>query len=406
MTSPTSVKLGDVAKFVRGISFKPEDIVSADAKNSVACLRTKNIQSELELSDVWAVNKSLVRRPDQFLQFGDILVSSANSWNLIGKCNWIPELPKETSFGGFVTVLRADPERILPRFLYWWFSSKRVQALVRSFGNKTTSISNLNIGRCLSLLVELPCLSEQRRVASILDKASELNHRRRETIRLLDRLEQSIFMKMFGDPLPNLMTWPRMALAELIEEVESGHSPVCLDRRVRNSEWGVLKLGAITKCSYISTENKALPTENFSSKYLEVKSGDLLFSRKNTHDHVAACAYVRETPPNLLIPDLMFRFRFPEDTKILPQFLHALLVFPSKRKSIQKLASGSSGSMPNISKANLKNTLIEVPPIELQRKFVSRINEIEVQRQKLVKSSVLLNDLFASLQHRAFRGEL
>jgi type I restriction enzyme S subunit len=100
--------LGEVAEFVRGINFKPEDVVHVGAAGSVACMRTKNVQTELDLSDVWAVARTFVRRPEQFLQTGDILVSSANSWNLIGKCCLVPELPWRSSFGGFVSVLRPN----------------------------------------------------------------------------------------------------------------------------------------------------------------------------------------------------------------------------------------------------------------------------------------------------------
>lgn len=112
-------------------------------------MRTKNVQATLDLSDVWATPRRLVSRGDQFLRKGDTLVSSANSWNLVGKCSWVPELPWEASFGGFVSALRPTSLRLDPRFLYRWFSSERTQAIARSFGRQTTNISNLNLQRCL-----------------------------------------------------------------------------------------------------------------------------------------------------------------------------------------------------------------------------------------------------------------
>src|SRR5687768_17581949 len=173
MKASTLVFLGDVAEFIRGINFKPDDVVPLGTPDATACLRTKNVQTELDLSDVWAVPKSFVKRPEQSVRDGDILVSSANSWNLVGKCCWIPELPWQTSFGGFVSVLRPNPKKVEPRFLYRWFRSDRIQALLRSFGQRTTSISNLNIERCRQLQLPLPPLPEQRRIAAILDKADD-----------------------------------------------------------------------------------------------------------------------------------------------------------------------------------------------------------------------------------------
>ncbi|MDR3369264.1 restriction endonuclease subunit S [Rhodoferax sp.] len=217
MTAITHAKLGDVAQYLRGINFKPDDVTTVGAPGTVACMRTKNIQESLDCSDVWGVAESFVRRPEQILQEGDMLVSSANSWNLVGKCCWIPDLPWKTTFGGFVSALRANPSRVNPRFLYWWFSSDRTQALLRSFGRKTTSISNLSVEQCLNLAVPLPPLPEQRRIAAILDQADALRAKRREALAQLDSLTQSIFIEMFGDPVSNPNGWVLSDVGTLCE---------------------------------------------------------------------------------------------------------------------------------------------------------------------------------------------
>ena len=107
-----------------------------------------------------------------------------------------------------------------------------------------------------------------------------------------------------------------------------------------------------------------------------------------------------------MFPDLMFRLRIQEKDMLLPAYLHALLSYPTKRKEIQKLASGASGSMPNISKARLKCVDLEVPPVDRQRAFVQRTSLLDQLRQKNLQSLAHLDALFASIQHRAFRGEL
>ena len=114
MSEPSASRLGDVASFVRGITFKPEDVVPVGSTGSVACMRTKNVQAELDLSDVWGIPEEFVKRDDQKLELGDLLVSSANSWNLVGKCCWVPQLPWRSTFGGFISVLRGDKARIDP----------------------------------------------------------------------------------------------------------------------------------------------------------------------------------------------------------------------------------------------------------------------------------------------------
>ena len=254
--------------------------------------------------------------------------------------------------------------------------------------------------------IPLPPLVEQRRIAEVLDKAEALRAKRRAALAQLDSLTQSLFLDLFGDPVANSKKWDRRPFSELLEAIDSGWSPVCLDRPVTGDEWGILKLGAVTRCVYNALENKALPANEEPDPSLEVKAGDLLFTRKNTYELVAACAFVRATPPKLMMSDLIFRLRTKANAPVNKVFLQNLLVYPSKRSAIQKLASGSSGSMPNISKARLLTVPIELPPFDLQREFARRVTAVEKLKTAQRAALSELDALFASLQHRAFRGEL
>lgn len=257
-----------------------------------------------------------------------------------------------------------------------------------------------------NIRVPLPPLPEQRRIAEILDKADALRAKRRAALALLDTLTQSIFLDMFGDPARNPRGWARVPFCHLLESIDSGWSPTCLARPASSGEWGVLKLGAVTWCEFDPTENKALLPHVEPIPELEVKSGDLLFARKNTYDLVAACALVRETPPRLLMSDLIFRFRLRSDAAVNTTFLHQLLIYPTKRREVQRLAGGSAGSMPNISKGRLEVTPIEVPPLDLQREFANRITKVEQVKAAYRVSLAEIGALFECLQHRAFSGEL
>lgn len=246
----------------------------------------------------------------------------------------------------------------------------------------------------------------RQRIAEILDKADALCAKRRAALAQFDTLIQSIFLDMFGDPVTNPKGWPRVPFSDLLDRIESGWSPKCLDRPARGGEWGVLKLGAITWCEYDPSENKTLPADVEPRPKLEVQQGDLLFSRKNTYELVAACALVRETPKRLLLPDLIFRFQLRSSTDVTRSFLQQLLTFPTKRAQVQRLAGGSAGSMPNISKGRLEKLPIEVPPILEQQKFEERANAVTRAKAVCRKSLITLNAAFVSIQQRAFRGDL
>jgi type I restriction enzyme S subunit len=258
----------------------------------------------------------------------------------------------------------------------------------------------------LNLEIPYPPLDDQIRIAHLLGKVEALIAQRRQHLQQLDDLLKSVFFEMFGDPVRNDRGWNTKPFSELLEDIQSGKSPKCEARVAEDHEWGVLKLGAVTRCRFNETENKALPQGVAPSKRDEVKTGDLLFSRKNTYELVAACAYVFGTRPKLLMPDLIFRFQFKSDAQVNPIFMWKLLTNDSQRKAIQSLASGAAGSMPNISKANLKTVRLPTPPLHLQNHFSTVVEKVEALKSHTQQSLSDLEALYGTLSQQAFNGEL
>ena len=170
-------RLGDVARFIRGVAFKPSDQLPDMAPNAVACMTTKNVQETLDLSTVTFIPNDKVPRDEQMLMSGDIIVSSANSWNLVGKCCWVDSLPYPATAGAFVSILRADRGLMHPRFLYYWCSAPATQHLLRYCGRKTTNISNLEFVRAEDLEIPCPSLDEQEAILAQLQRIDDLRER-------------------------------------------------------------------------------------------------------------------------------------------------------------------------------------------------------------------------------------
>ena len=163
-------------------------------------MRTKNVQKRLELSDVIRIPADLVRNEDKYLRPGDTLVSSANSYNLVGKCCFVGELPERSAIGGFVAALRPGPG-VDPVFLHHWFNSDRIQETVRSFGNQTTNISNLNIKRTLTLRLPDVPLAVQREFAAVVAKIDAQRERIERALVLEDELFASLQYRAFRGEL-------------------------------------------------------------------------------------------------------------------------------------------------------------------------------------------------------------
>ena len=391
-----SVRLGDVAAFVRGVTFKPTDVIPFDEPGAVWCFRTKNVQAELDTSDIWALSPGLVRRKDQITKIGDILVSSANSWHLIGKCCWIPDLPSSATFGGFVTVLRAIPDKVNPRYLYRWFSSEKTQHTVRGFGRQTTNISNLDLGRCLDLRIDLPSLPEQRRIAAILDGADALRAKRRAVLARLDEMAQAIFVEMFGDPTTNPKGWPIREARE-IGRVVTGNTPsrAVAENYGSKVEW--IKSDNLGTSSYYATQaDEHLSAAGMKLGRMAPAGAVLVTCIAGSPSVIGNSAMLnRETAFNQQINALI-------PTEINPHFAYAYLKVG--KSLVQAESTASMKGM--VSKSRFERVPFMVPPRPMQDNFAHQILRILDIRSKAVAAYTAAEALVASLQHRAFTGAL
>jgi type I restriction enzyme S subunit len=254
------------------------------------------------------------------------------------------------------------------------------------------------------ILVPLPPLEVQRQIADVLDRASALIEKRKAQIDKLDLMVKSQFIDMFGDPVANPKEWKIRRLGECLERIENGTSPKCEAFPASPEQQGVLKLSAVTYGYYQSQENKQLLPDTVFDSRIEVKDNDLLMTRKNTYGLVGMSAYVFSTQSGLMLPDLVFRL-IPKEI-IHRIYLWQLINCDLFRESIKRLAGGTAGSMPNISKERLKTLDIPLPPFTLQNEFAAFVQRVEAQKIQLKKSLELLELNYKSLSQKCFKMEV
>lgn len=388
MTYPLTA-ISDVAKFLNGFAFKPEDW----GKSGLPIIRIQNLTDKGKPYNFTERNV-----PHKYLvENGDILVSWSATIDVF-----------EWNQGNALLnqhIFKVDFDRKRIDKQYFKQVLKKTISDLSKYAHGST-MKHVVKKDFESHQIPLPSLDDQKRIAHLLGKVEGLIARRKQHLQQLDDLVKSVFLEMFGDPVRNEKGWNKEPFSKLLVDIESGKSPKCEARQADKDEWGVLKLGAVTSCIYKPEENKALPQGINPVPKHEVKVGDLLFSRKNTYELVAACAYVFETRPKLLLPDLIFRFVLREDARVNPIFLWKLLVTDSQRKKIQSLAAGAAGSMPNISKANLKQVLLPVPPIPLQNQYAAIVEKVEGIMARYQQSLTDLESLYGAISQKAFKGEL
>jgi len=321
----------------------------------------------------------------------------------IGDIGKVGITSKASSANQQITGVRLGKEVDPLFFLLWCKAHKKIfESRAR---NAVMPILNNNL--LSKIKISFPeKLENQIRIATLLSRVEALITTRKENLRLLDEFLKSTFLEMFGDPVRNEKGWAKDILGNILDDVQSGWSPKCEAKPAEKDKWGILKLGAVTYCQYNENENKALKEGMEPRSKIEVKKGDLLFSRKNTQQLVAACSYVFQTKPKLMMPDLIFRLVLKEDAGVDPIFLWKLLVNERQRLKIQSLAGGAAGSMPNISKAKLKTVEIPIPLQKVQNQFTIIVEKVEQLKKCYQQNFLELQNLYEALSQKAFKGEL
>jgi type I restriction enzyme S subunit len=273
--------------------------------------------------------------------------------------------------------------------------------------NRAAAIPGLNREDAYRRRLLLPSVREQRRIAEMLDQADALLAKSRQSVALFDDLGRSIFFQMFGDLVSNENSWPVGPVSTIVKGFESGKS-LAEGPDDTASRYRILKISAVTSGRFKPQESKPAPEGYEPPKSHFVRGGDLLFSRANTSELIGATAFVPSGTENLLMPDKLWRFVWNDDDKNKPSpwFVYYVFRQPSVRDVIRRNASGSSGSMKNISQNKVLSMKIGIPSAPLQDEFERKILEVEALRQSAESEAVAFDDLFSSLQARAFSGKL
>jgi type I restriction enzyme S subunit len=164
------VRLGDVANFIRGISFV-KDVFSNSSKDQyIGIVTTKSAQSYgIDKNNLRYIPISLIKQ-DKYLIQNDILISLANSLSLVGRTTFFNKFDAPLSFGAFMGVIRTNiTTNTLPKYIFYFLNSNGAKQFFIKNANTTTNISNLNFEILSDLQIPLPPLETQQKIVEELD---------------------------------------------------------------------------------------------------------------------------------------------------------------------------------------------------------------------------------------------
>ena len=169
--------------------------------------------------------------------------------------------------------------------------------------------------------------------------------------------------------------WEWCQIDSLSLSSEAGWSPKCDPTPKEGDNWGVLKVSAVTWGKYQPDENKALPNYLEPKPQYEVKANDFLISRANTADLVARSVVVpKNTPEKLMMSDKIIRFSFTKD--VFSYYINLVNNSSYSREYYAEVAGGTSSSMKNVSRSQVRALKIALPPLAEQHRIDAKVDEL------------------------------
>ncbi len=293
----------------------------------------------------------------------------------------------------FPILLGADGTKLLSakisdvnmKYLYYFFN--------------TLSLPNDGYSRHFKYLkqvvIPLPNIQYQNKIANILDQAQRLIDKRKEQIALLDELVQSVFYDMFGDPVLNKKGWQTDLLENKCNIFRGGSPRPIKDYLGGDIPW--IKIGDATNGENIylyDTKEKII--EEGVKKSRLVPKGSLIFANCGV-----SLGFARIIKFDGCIHDGWLSF---ENISNDINKIYLLKLLNLYTDYFRKTAP--EGTQPNLNTKIMKDFKIIIPPIDLQVEYVNTILKMEQQKELLNKSLAELETNFHSLMQRAFRGEL
>lgn len=293
-----------------------------------------------------------------------------------------------------------DNSRIDGGYLYW---ALRRADLLRDADDAAMG-KNLNKKKLASIEVPLPPVAEQKRIAAVLDQADALHGTRRQTTTLLDDLAQSVFLDMFGAENPD---WREATVGELAQNrkgsIRTGpFGSQLLHEEFTDSGIPVLGIDNAVHNEFRWGERRYITEEKYEQlKRYTVLPGDVLITIMGT---CGRCAVVPEGISTAINTKHLVCISL-DRTKCHPEFLHSyFLLHPTSRSYLSRTAKGAI--MSGLNMGIIKELPVRLPPLSLQQEYVRKLSQIRASKSFHERHLASVNELFASLQHRAFSGTL
>ena len=372
------VRLGDVATYVNGYAFKPSDWPD----NGVPIIRIQDLTGNSYQSNYY--NGSVDTKYE--IKKGDILISWSAS---LGVYVWQGETAVLNQHIFKVVFDKVDVDVN--------FFRHQVEQILQNASSAAHGATMKHLTKPVfdSLPFYYPPLPEQRRIAAVLDKVSELIALRKRQLDLLDAMVKARFVEMFGDLIVNNLNWSQVQLSN----VATTRLGKMLDAKKQtgkntypylanfNVQWFQFKLDNLNQMDFDESDQI-----EFALEY-----GDLLVCEGG---EVGRCAVWKNQVNNCFFQKALHRIRC-DKSIIIPDYLAWWFKVHANYNSFDDIV-GSKATIPHLTGIKLKQLMIEVPPIDLQNQFADFVQQVDKSKATVQQGLDRLNLLKSALMQEYF----
>ncbi|MDI3323393.1 restriction endonuclease subunit S [Pontibacterium granulatum] len=339
-------------------------------------------------------------RARQLIAAGDVLVSTVRP-NLNGVALVCDQFDGATASTGYC-VLRPNPNKLDSKYLFYWVQMPNFVELMmkQATGASYPAVSDRVVK---GSEIPLPPLTEQQRIAVILDKADALRRKRQRAIDLADQFLRSVFLEMFGDPVTNPKEWEERTLSDIAlvrsgvtkgRKLEGKKTVSVPYMRVANVQDGHIKLDDVQEIEVLETD-----VERYA-----LNPGDLLLTEGGDPDKLGRGAVWHGEVMPCIHQNHIFCVRADAET-VHPEFLSAQIGSQRGKRYFLKVGKQTTG-IATINKTVLSAYPAIVPPMDQQLKYVALVEKVRSSLSRVSASDTEIKSLFHSMSQQAFSGKL
>lgn len=379
------VELGEIADFINGAAFKPEDWGEEGAR----IIRIQNLNDPSK-----PFNRTVRQVHEKYNVYpGTLLVSWSAS---LGVFEW--NEPDTALLNQHIFKVVPDERRVRQDYLRLMLTKALKDMEKHAHGS---TMLHVNRGEFLGTKIPLPPLEEQKRIAAILDQAEDIRRKRQHAIYRLNQLGQAIFHEMFGDPVTNPMRWPVFQLGDVVRSGDKINYGVVQPGEDVEEGIPLIRVGDLLSGHINPANVKQIdPVIEENYKRSRLVGDEILIGCVGS---IGSVALAHEGLRGANIARAVARV--PVDPMIASrEFIAEQIKSPFVQRYFA--AETRTVAQPTLNIGLIVSAPIIIPPLDEQGKFSAAVSDVRIQLSAMMGHASRTDSLFTSLQHRAFTGQL